>query len=135
MTFFIARKNNKIVGAAGQGYSLNAYCGKITLMVGMQPTGKIITVIVTEDNETPRIGGKVTRRIKNNNSNNLGSNKILDAFNGHIAKRNTPWSVKIDGGEFDFITGATITSRAVTEAVYTINHTFLEHMNEIIHKN
>ena len=142
VTYFIAKKDNKIVGIAGQGYTLKGFNGKITVMVGLTPEGKIRTVIVTNQNETPGLGTVVTNRVrqkkitdlfeKKKEETGLPPNKILDGFAGHIAKSNTPWSVKKDGGEFDFITGATISSRAVTDAVYTIAHTFIKHINEIV---
>jgi len=142
VTYYIAKKDGHIVGVAGEGYSMKGFSGKVTVMLGMNPDGKITTVIVTEQNETPGLGTVVTNRVrqktimdlmgKTKKETGLPPNKILDGFSGHIATGNSPWKVKKDGGEFDFVTGATISSRAVTGAVYTIAHTFIQHKSEII---
>jgi len=145
VTYFIAKKKGKIVGIAGEGYSMKGFSGKLTVMLGLTPNGKITTVIVTEQNETPGLGTVVTNRVrqkkitdlfkKAKKENGLPPNKILDGFSGHTARSETPWKVKKDSGQFDFVTGATISSRAVTNAVYTIAHTFLQRKAEILPAN
>jgi len=140
--YYRAKKDGKIVGIAGEGHSLKGFSGNITVMLGMNPDGKISLVIVTNQNETPGLGTVVTNRVRQKKitdlfggkkeETGLPANKILDGFTGHIAKSEVPWRVKKDGGKFDFVTGATITSRAVTDAVYTIAHTFIKHKSEIM---
>lgn len=143
VTYYIAKQNNKIVGIAGQGYSKKGFAGKVVVMVGMDPTGKINTVIVTEQKETPGLGTAVTDRVREKTIFDLFSNKkaaiglppnrILDGFAGHTATLNgKAWAVKKDGGQFAFVTGATITSRAVTDAVYTVDSTFVDNREKIL---
>ena len=145
VTYFVAKREGKIVGIAGQGYSKKGFAGKVVVMLGMDPTGKITTVIVTEQKETPGLGTVVTDRVREKTifdlfgnkkeETGLPPNKILDGFDGHTA---TPdgkkWAVKKDGGQFAFITGATITSRAVTDAVYTVDSTFVDNKKTILSK-
>jgi electron transport complex protein RnfG len=58
---------------------------------------------------------------------------ILDQFSGRKAVPGQPdWKVKKDGGEVDALTGATITSRAVTDAVYHIARTFAENQQQLL---
>ncbi len=145
VTFYIAKKDGKIVGIAGQGYSKKGFAGKVVVMLGMNPTGKITTVIVTEQKETPGLGTVVTDRVREKTIfdlfgtkkevTGLPPNKILDGFDGHTAiPADKPWAVKKDGGKFAFITGATITSRAVTDAVYTVDSTFVDNKKIILSK-
>lgn len=141
--FYIAKMKGKVVGLAGEGYSTKGFGGKITVMVGMEPSGKIRTVIVTKQKETPGLGTVITERKREKNisdlfkgakkATGLPPNKILDGFDGHVVTPGTPpWKVKKDGGVFDFVTGATITSRAVTGAVCKIDATYVAHKKEIL---
>lgn len=140
--FYLAKQGEKVVGVAGQGYSDKGFAGKVVVMVGMDPTGKIKTVLVTEQKETPGLGTVVTDRVRQKSiwdifsnkkeETGLPSNKILDGFDGETAVPDSPWKVKKDGGKFAFVTGATITSRAVTNAVYTVDSTFVEKKVKII---
>jgi electron transport complex protein RnfG len=141
--YYIAKKDGKIVGLAGEGYSMKGFAGKVVVMVGMEPSGKIRKVIVTKQNETPGLGTVVTDRKREKTISDLFSgkkksaglppNKILDGFEGHAAvPGGAPWKVRKDGGEFDFVTGATITSRAVTDAVYTVASTYIENKAKIV---
>lgn len=141
--FYIAKMNEKVVGLAGEGYSTKGFAGKITVMVGLEPSGKIRTVIVTKQNETPGLGTVITERKRDKNisdlfkdtkkATGLPPNKILDGFDGHVVTSGAPpWKVKKDGGIFDFVTGATITSRAVTGAVYKVDATYVDNKEKIL---
>jgi len=147
VTFYLAEKDGKLVGIAGEGYSKKGFNGKVTVMLGLYLTGKIKTVIVTQQAETPGLGTVVTDRKreetifdafnkllgKYKKPEGLAPNAILDGFDEHVAKAGEkPWAVKKDGGQFDFITGATITSRAVTDAVYNVDSTFVANQEEIL---
>ncbi|MCK5843348.1 MAG: RnfABCDGE type electron transport complex subunit G [Victivallales bacterium] len=143
--YYIAKKGGKVVGLAGEGYSMKGFSGKVTVMVGMEPSGRIRTVIVTKQNETPGLGTVVTDRKRDKtisdlfnekkSAKGLPPNKILDGFAGHTTiVGGAPWKVKKDSGEFDFITGATISSRAVTGAVYTVASTYVDNKVAILKK-
>lgn len=143
VTFFLAKKDGNLVGVAGEGYTMKGFAGKVTVMVGMDTTGKIKVVTVTQQGETPGLGTVVTNRKREKTISDLFSsekspeglppNRILDGFDGHTVNPDAkPWAVKKDGGQFDFITGATITSRAVTDAVYTVDSTFVKNRDKII---
>jgi len=85
------------------------YSEAIRLIVGISPTGTIIGVRVTRHRETPGLGDQVELQ---------KSNWILQ-FNGRSLAKPLPaaWQVKKDGGQFDQLTGATITPRAIVTAL------------------
>ncbi len=92
----------KIVGYAVPGESANGYGGTIRLMVGLDADLKVFSYQVLVANETPGLGAK------------LGDADFSKQFAGKAAPS---LAVKKDGGEIDAITGATITSRAVCDAI------------------
>jgi electron transport complex protein RnfG len=147
IVFFGAKKNGKLIAVAGQGED-NGYSGPVEAMVGLDADGKVRTVIITKQSETPGLGTVVCGRKrkvtifdllgigKKQDANKLPPNPILDQFDGHIAKKGAdpwmlPWKVKKDGGNANYITGATISSRAVTKVVYMIAHTYVVKKKEI----
>ena len=92
------------IGAAVKTYSKNGFGGKIELMVGMLADGVINKVSVLSQAETP----------------GLGANMVSDKFKGQFDGKNPATfvlKVKKDGGDVDAITAATISSRAVSEAI------------------
>jgi electron transport complex protein RnfG len=142
VTFYTARKNGQITGFAGATISTKGYAGEISVLAGLKPDGTITTVLVTKQSETPGLGTVVAERIREKTisgiiagkkETGLPPNKILDQFNGMKAVAGqTPWAVKKDGGDLDAITGATITSRAVGGAVFTIAETFAQNKEQLL---
>ena len=92
----------KLLGYAAPGVSASGYGGTIRLMVGLTAERKVVTYQVLAANETPGLGAK------------LGDAAFVTQFSGKAGKT---LKVKKDGGDVDAITGATITSRAVCEAI------------------
>ena len=94
-------------------------------MVSFDPNGKILAVRILEHNETPGLGAAVCERKFQKTIFNLGAprpaglppNPVLDQFHGRLAAEGGNWKVSKDGGDLIFRTGATVSSRAVTEAV------------------
>lgn len=86
------------------------YSGDIHLLVGIDSERRISGVRVTEHQETPGLGDKIEQR----------RSEWITEFNG-LRLESLPeraWAVTKDGGEFDTFTGATITPRAVVDAVH-----------------
>ena len=96
--------NGNFIGAAVKTYSMNGFGGKIELMVGMLANGVINKVSVLSQAETPGLGA------------NMVNDKFKGQFDGKDPK-NFILKVKKDGGDVDAITAATISSRAVSEAI------------------
>ncbi|RUR31775.1 electron transport complex subunit RsxG [Vreelandella nanhaiensis] len=88
-----------------QGYS-----GEIDLLVGIDEQQRISGVRVTYHQETPGLGDKIEAR----------RSDWITRFNGLRLEELPPgaWGVKKDGGQFDGFTGATITPRAVINAIH-----------------
>ena len=92
------------IGAAIKTYSNNGFGGKVELMVGMLANGLINKVSVLSQAETPGLGA------------NMVNDKFKGQFDGKDPK-NFKLMVKKDGGDVDALTAATISSRAVSEAI------------------
>lgn len=88
----------------------DGYSGRIDIAVALSNAGDILGVNILSHQETPGLGDKIERR----------KSDWLNQFSGMslntVAKKN--WQVKKDGGQFDALTGATITPRAVVKAVH-----------------
>ena len=89
--------------------AVKGYNGNITLLAGINTDGSLRGVRIISHKETPGLGDAIEIE---------KSDWALD-FSGKSL--NDPeadkWAVKRDGGEFDQFTGATITPRAVVDAV------------------
>ncbi len=105
-----ARKADKPVAALLTPVAPNGYGGAIQLLVAINYDGTLAGVRVLQHHETPGLGDDIEA---------TRSNWIL-GFNGHSldSLNEQQWRVKKDGGVFDQFTGATITPRAVVQAVY-----------------
>lgn len=108
ITVHRARKDGAVVAAAyemtGQGYG-----GDITVLIGVDRSGTLLGVRVLSHTETPGLGDWIEA---------ARSDWIL-GFAG-LSLGDPPveqWAVKKDGGRFDQFSGATITPRAVVEAI------------------
>ncbi len=90
-------------GFTAEGRSKNGYGGDIVLMVGFKEDKRtVISYTVLEAAETPGLGMK------------LKTPEFANQFRG---KDGQSLKVRKDGGEIEAITSATITSRAVCEAI------------------
>jgi len=107
---YLARKNNRITGVILPVTAPDGYSGDIDLILGINRGGKLTGVRVTQHAETPGLGDAIEAS---------KSDWILD-FQGHSLDNPPPedWQVAPDGGQFDALSGATISSRAVVRAVY-----------------
>lgn len=139
--FYPGKKDGKIIGFAAQASSPKGYGGEVKVMLGISPEGNIKNVIVIKHNETPGLGSVVTNRAIKKTifdvfapkkiSEGLPPNPVLDSFN-NLSVVNSPWQVDKDGGVIHSITGATVSSRAVTDAVNTIAAAFKENKTKLL---
>ncbi len=124
---YIAKQDENIVAIALESVAPNGYNGKIKLITGIDHHGHITGSRVLSHQETPGLGDKIDIRI---------SNWMLE-FNGeNLTERNQQqWQVRKDGGKFDQFTGATITPRAVVQAVKNTLSYYQSHQQNIINSN
>ena len=80
------------------------------LLVAINQSGQLTGVRVTHHQETPGLGDDIER----------SRSAWITSFNGLSLESLPPsgWAVSKEGGEFDSFTGATITPRAVINAVH-----------------
>ncbi|MFA6903932.1 MAG: electron transport complex subunit RsxG [Gallionellaceae bacterium] len=96
----------------------DGYSGKISLIVAINYDGVISGVRVVAHKETPGLGDYI----------DIAKNKWISLFGGasHQRYQEDDWKVKKDGGQIDYMAGATITPRAVAKAVHKALHYFEE---------
>jgi electron transport complex protein RnfG len=87
----------------------NGYTGPIRLLVGIDFDGVITGVRVTSHRETPGLGDAIEAE-RSDWIHRFAGRSIGDP-------PLSSWAVRRDGGDFDQFTGATVTPRAVTQAV------------------
>lgn len=106
---YIARQDDRPVAAILEATAPDGYSGAIQLLVGVDFSGTVLGTRVTEHHETPGLGDKIELRLSD----------WITHFSGKTiaAGNDAHWAVKKDGGDFDQFTGATITPRAVVNAV------------------
>jgi Na+-translocating ferredoxin:NAD+ oxidoreductase subunit G len=118
-----ARRNGEPVALVMTPEAPDGYSGAIRLLVGIDPEGTLIGVRVLSHRETPGLGDAIEAE---------RSDWILD-FDGR-SLGNPPadqWRVRRDGGVFDQFTGATVTPRAVVNAVRKSLIYFERHRDEL----
>lgn len=118
-TFFRGRQGRELTGVAFAVTAADGYSGNINIMVGIDGAGTVAGIEILSHNETPGLGDKIE----------------LPAFKEIFIGRNldnADWRVKKDGGEFDQITGATISPRAVVGAVHKGLEFYRDHRREIL---
>lgn len=106
---YIARMDDTPVAAILEATAPDGYSGAIRLLVGADFNGTVLGTRVTEHHETPGLGDKIELRLSD----------WITHFSGKSigGEHDAHWAVKKDGGDFDQFTGATITPRAVVNAV------------------
>ncbi len=96
--------------ASDAGYAVEVapagFGGTITLMVGVSAEGKILGIQVVSHTETAGLGDVAA-----------ASTPAGEAFRGQFVGLSGELAVAKDGGAIDQITGATVTSRAVTKGI------------------
>ena len=118
-TFYRGRKGEQLAGVAFKVVAPDGYSGNIFIMVGVDADGTVTGIEILSHAETPGLGDK----IEEGWFKDQFKQKNLD---------NIDWRVKKDGGEFDQITGATISPRAIVKAVKGGLEFYREHRQEIV---
>jgi electron transport complex protein RnfG len=103
----------------------DGYNAPIALLVGLEvPSGRITGVRVVSHRETPGLGDQI----------DIDKSRWILQFNGKAVDDPpaSAWAVTKDEGQFDSITGATVTPRAVIRAVYNTLLYFDAHRDELL---
>lgn len=118
-----ARLKNEPAAVILEATAPDGYSGDIKLLVAIKSTGEIVGVRVLDHKETPGLGDYI----------DIGHGDWIKNFDAQsLAKtKDEAWFVKKDGGHFDFMTGATITPRAVVKAVHKVLKFYQSHQQAI----
>lgn len=119
-----ARKNGSVSTVILPLVAPDGYSGKIDLIAGFNADGSVAGVRVLAHKETPGLGDKVDTK----------KSDWIYSFDGMTknASNDERWAVKKDGGSFDQFTGATITPRAVVNAVSRGHDYFMANRIELL---
>lgn len=101
----------------------DGFSGPIRILVGIGVDGRVTGVRILRHRETPGLGDKIE---------SARSDWVFQ-FDGHsmgdpVA---TGWAIEVDGGEFDQLTGASITPRAIIKAIRDTLNYFETHQDAI----
>ena len=118
-TFYRGRKEGELAGVAFKVVAPEGYSGNIEIMVGVDEAGTVSGIEILSHAETPGLGDKIAQP------------GFKDQFKGQSLE-SADWRVKKDGGDFDQITGATISPRAVVGAVRAGLEFFAGHRQKIV---
>lgn len=105
--YFVGKQNDILTGAAFSSTTNLGYSGEIEIMVGVDAFGVVNGVRILRHAETPGLGSK------------YADPEVLRQFyvGANLAGRD--WRCKKDGGDIDAVTGATVTGRAILDALTT----------------
>lgn len=112
VTVYRARLQGQPVAVVLSGVAPAGYSGDIVLLVAINADGTLAGVRVTKHRETPGLGDAI----------DAYRSDWIRSFDGRSLQSpsSSGWRVRKDGGEFDQFTGATITPRAVVDAVHKV---------------
>ncbi|MFW2406043.1 MAG: electron transport complex subunit RsxG [Gammaproteobacteria bacterium] len=104
-----ARSEEQPVAVVLTAVAPNGYVGEIRMLVGIGIDGRVVAVRTTAHSETPGLGDRIE----------AGKSDWIDSFTGLQTENplDRDWVLTKDGGMFDHMSGATITSHSVVTAV------------------
>lgn len=100
-----ATRHGKLVRVLFQSSSRRGYSGPIDLLVAFDGQGLLRGARVVKHRETPGLGDVIEAE---------KSDWVTQFYESPASGS---WKLSVDGGEFDAVTGATVSSRAVAEAL------------------
>lgn len=113
-TVYRARRKGVPVAAILEVAAADGYSGRIDLIVAVAPDGAILAARVTRHKETPGLGDYIDIA-KDKNKQQPWITQFNGLGNAEVSA--AEWKVRKDGGRFDQRAGATISARAVTNAL------------------
>ncbi len=107
---YLGKNDGQLSAAAFSITATDGYGGPMEILLGIDIKGRLLGVRVLSHTETPGLGDKIE----------MSKSSWIESFNGlgldNLSE--SDWAVKKDGGQFDAFSGATITPRAVVNAVH-----------------
>ncbi|MBN2449773.1 MAG: FMN-binding protein [Lentisphaeria bacterium] len=138
----------RLLGFAAEAASGKGFGGEVRILAGIATDGTVTTVLVTSHAETPGLGTKVTDRARTRYiweafrppaDEGLPPSKYLDQYSTRplAALASADFRVVAEGSPgsestVEAITGATVSSRAVADAVALVAAAFEAHRGELL---
>lgn len=118
-----ARLHDQPVAVVLEAVAPDGYSGRISLIIAIHADGTLGGVRVVEHKETPGLGDYI----------DIAKSAWITGFDGKslVLQHDADWQVKKDGGQFDYMAGATITPRAMVKAVHKALQYFTLHQTEL----
>jgi len=127
VTVYRVFANEQPVAALFVVSARDGFTGPIKLLVGVAASGALTGVRVLEHKETPGLGDLI---------DSSRSDWILQFSGRSLGKPEVSrWAIRRDGGDFDQLTGASITPRAVVKAIKETLLYFETHRDEVFARN
>ncbi len=122
-TSYRARKNGQPVAVVLEAIAPDGYSGRISLIIAIKADGTLGGVRVIEHKETPGLGDYI----------DIAKSDWITGFNDKalLPGKDDDWHVRKDGGQFDYMAGATITPRAVIKATHKVLQYFALHKDTL----
>lgn len=100
------------------------YGGALDILIAIDPSGRLMGLKVLQQQETPGLGAQLVEP----------GNTWLQHFIGHglTTTPDAAWALKRDNGQFDQLAGASVTSRAVIQALHDALRYFDEHAKDLL---
>jgi electron transport complex protein RnfG len=123
VAIYRARLNGTPTAVIINSIAPDGYGGPIELLVAINYAGEVLGVHVVAHHETPGMGDEFA----------LPGSHWLDAFRGHSVRQPElrGWNVRKDGGEFEQFTSATISPRAIIQAVHRTLDYYQQHRQQL----
>lgn len=112
MTVYPARRDGRLIAHAVRVRTPHGYSGAIELLIGVDGDGRVRAVRTLEHRETPGLGDVIDAE-RSDWSAGFSGRRLGDPPEAQ-------WRIAPDGGAFDAVTGATRSTRAVTDAVRAV---------------
>jgi Na+-translocating ferredoxin:NAD+ oxidoreductase subunit G len=122
-TVFVALAEGRPAATVIASIAPHGYIGPIALLIGISDHGTVTGVRTLSHRETPGLGAAV-------DANDSAWSRQLEGKTVNLPLHDA-WTVKQDEGEFDALSGATVTSRAVITAVRDALLYFEQHRDEL----
>ncbi len=108
-----------------QAHTLKGYNGSISFFINVSHHLTVSKINILKHQETPGLGDRIEAQ-KSNWLSQFSNTSLLNP-------KKERWILQQDGGHFDAITGATITSRALVDAIYQTLQTFQQYQPLLLH--
>lgn len=116
--FYLIRNDSEVLGTAFE-VTASGYGGPVSIMVGVAGARDLSGIAIISHGETPGLGANITRE------------SFLSQF-AALDPDTTRWQLRKKGGDIDQVSGATISSTAVVNAVHEGLTFYVQHRDEIV---